>query len=94
MENAATLETEADSTVLVEELGYTDAPLRPTVLEEYFRGRAARSTPHIVEHVARPERSVIQTPFRIRCREVSARFGAILVFALAVAGIVWFWPPF
>ena len=95
MGNAAILEVEGNpGTATVEDLSFTDAPQRVPVLDEYFKARAARTMPHIVEHEARPEVSVIQTPFRIRCRELCARFGAILIFALAVTGIVWFWPPF
>jgi hypothetical protein len=37
---------------------------------------------------------VIPTPIRVRGRTILARFGPPLVFALAVAGIAWFWPPF
>lgn len=94
MGNAATLEVEGNpGTTTVEELSYTDAPQRVPVLDDYFKARAARVRPHIVEHEARSEISVIPTPRRIQIRELCARFGVILVFALAVAGILWLWPP-
>ena len=41
-----------------------------------------------------PELAIIPTPIRVRGRTILARFGPVLVFALAVAGIVWFWPPY
>ena len=95
MENAAILEAErSPGAALAEELSYTDAPQRVPVLDNYFRARAARVKPHIVEHIELPELPVIQTPFRIRCRELLARFGPYVVFASAVAGMLWFWPPY
>jgi hypothetical protein len=92
MEDVALLETEASPASLVNELGYADAPRRGTVLEQYLRSRAGRTKPHVVEHELPPDAAVIPTPARIKCRELCVRFGAIAVFALAVAGIVWLWP--
>ena len=90
MENAAIFEAESNAAALAIE----DAPPRSTVLEDYLRGRATRVQPHVVEHAAPTDLAVIPTPWRIRCREVLFRVGAIIVFAAAVAGIIHFWPPF
>ena len=38
--------------------------------------------------------TVIPTPVRVRGRTLLARFGPPIVFALTLAGIYWFWPPF
>lgn len=93
MGNAAILEVEGNpGTATVEDLSYTDAPQTAPVLNEYFKARAARIRPHVVKHEAQPDVSLIPTPRRIRVRELCARFGAILIFALTVAGILWLWP--
>jgi hypothetical protein len=92
MGDAAILEVEGKPGAATVELGYTDSPQSVPVLDEYFKAKAARIRPHIVEHEARPDISVIPTPRRIQIRELCARFGVILVFALAVAGILWLWP--
>ena len=50
--------------------------------------------PAFLEETPSQELAVIPTPVRVRGRSILARFGPPLVFALAVAGIIWFWPPF
>jgi hypothetical protein len=48
----------------------------------------------VIEEIAPPEPVVIPTRKVMRMQYLLAKVGPPLVFALAVAGIVWFWPPF
>ena len=47
-----------------------------------------------VRELPLPEPVVIPTPVLVRGRYFLAKVGPPLVFTLAVAGIIWFWPPF
>ena len=96
MENAVVLEAEANAGALAQELVFENAPRRGTVLEEYLRSRATRTRPHIVEAglASAPGLELIPSPMGIRVRELCVRFGSIVVFASAIAGIIWLWLPF
>jgi hypothetical protein len=50
--------------------------------------------PDFAEEISQPPAGVIPTPTRIKVRTILSILGPPIVFALAVAGIVWFWPPF
>jgi hypothetical protein len=49
--------------------------------------------PPLGDEISSPE-FVIPTPIRVRGRTTLARFGPPLVFALAIAAIIYLWPPF
>ncbi len=62
------------------------------------RGHSKRSlaetAPTPVEETIVSQSAIIPVPARVRGRTFLARFGPPIVFALAVAGIIWLWPPF
>lgn len=93
MENAALLEAEASAAAFSPEVEFDSSRKGSTVLEQYLRSRENRTRPHVVEPGA-DQLETVRSPLRIRVREVAVRYGPIIVFAAAVAGILRFWPPF
>jgi hypothetical protein len=50
--------------------------------------------PELIDEAALPAEAVIPTPAVVRGRFIISKIGPPLVFALTIAAIIWFWPPF